>query len=386
MSICGGQSVFGNKSQYIKFQNSDIVAIDGVNTVERLLAGDVRIPYKQILKGRIILKAGQVNYLLNHLGLGDNATFLAMKVTYNTASVNEEDNYIVWNYYDDFSRLYAIGQFMLLTGNSSNRIKQIYLTNPNGKYPVILDVMVAVIDDEYSFYTDTINQIGLSFNNLNIASIETHVPNQSIVIWNNNVPRSPLAYIQLSNIASIERIGKLLIVDDISVGSLFLEFDTEYDAKQVNSLINYVLNTPDAIIQDLIPLEDNECPAIYFYQQVDNSTSKSFIQKNGLTASSPFNTGTSSLASFTFSATMSLSDYSGQITKVQIINSLINYAVDNRDGTMSLTGSNIVIYEPVMQQLLGSITMIGSYSINFVLEDIAGNAVNPNTEFNIYVI
>ena len=385
MSICGGQSVFGNKSQYIKFQNSDIVAIDGVNTVERLLAGDVRFPYKQLLKGRIILKAGQVNYLLNHLGLGDNATFLAMKVTYNQASVNEEDNYIVWNYYDDFSRLYAVGPFMLLSGNSSNRIKQMYLTNPNTKYPVILDVMVAIIDDEYSFYTDTINQIGLSFTNLSINSIETHVPNQSIVIWDNNIPKSPLAYIQLSNINSIERIGKLLIIDDISVGRLFLDFDTEYDAKQVNSLINYVLNNPGVIIQNLVPLEDSQCPAIYFYQYVDNNSSKSFIQKNGLTASAPFNTGTSSSVSFTFSATMSLADYSGSITKNQIINSLINYVVDNRDGTMSLTGSNIILYD-TSNIVASSILSTGSYSINFVLEDIAGNQVNPNTEFNIYVI
>ena len=75
---CGNSSVFGNQSQYIKFQNSDIVAIEGVNTVERLIGGDIRIPYKQLLKSRIILKAGQVNYLLNHLGIGDNATFLVI--------------------------------------------------------------------------------------------------------------------------------------------------------------------------------------------------------------------------------------------------------------------------------------------------------------------
>lgn len=385
MSICSGQSVFGNKSQYIKFQNSDIVAIDGINTVERLLGGDVRIPYKQLLKSRIILKSGQMNYLLNHLGLGDNATFLAMKVTYNPASVNEEDNYIVWNYYDDFSRLFAIGQFMLLTGNSTNRIKQIYLTNPNTKYPVILDVMIAVIDDVYSFYTDTINQIGLSFTNLSITSVETHVPNQSIVIWDNNIPRSPLAYIQLSNINSIERIGKLLIVDDISVGRLFLDFNTEYDAKQVNSLINYVLNNPGVIIQNLVPLEDSQCPSIHFYQYVDNNPSNSFIQKDGLTSSSPFNTGTSSSVSFTFSATMSLSDYSGVITKNQIIDSLVDYVVDNRDGTMSFTGSNIILYDSI-NIVSSSILTTGSYSVNFILEDVAGNLVNPNTEFNIYVI
>jgi len=33
----GNTSIFGNTSQYIKIQGSDFVAIEGVNTVERLL-------------------------------------------------------------------------------------------------------------------------------------------------------------------------------------------------------------------------------------------------------------------------------------------------------------------------------------------------------------
>ena len=94
---CGGQSVFGNQSQYIKFQGNDIVAIEGVNTVERLLGGDLRFPYKQLLKSRVILKAGQTNYLLNHLGMGDNATFLAIEATYDAKSVNPDNNFVYYS-------------------------------------------------------------------------------------------------------------------------------------------------------------------------------------------------------------------------------------------------------------------------------------------------
>ena len=227
-------SIFGSTNNYIKFLGGDAVAIEGSNTVEKLVLNDLRIPYKQLLKSRIILKAGQVNYLLNHLGLGDNATVLMIRATYNTSSVNAEDNYVVWNYYDDSSRLYEMGQLMILTGNPTHRIKQLYLTNPNTKYAVIMDVMAGVVDDAYSFFEDTINQIGLSFTSLTVESIETHVPNDSLVIWDNNVPRNPLAYIMLSNIASISRTGKLLILDDTSVGRLFLDFVTEYDAQQTH--------------------------------------------------------------------------------------------------------------------------------------------------------
>jgi hypothetical protein len=55
------------------------------------------MPYKQILKSRVILKPGQTNYLLNFLGLGDNATFLSIKV-YNSKSVLEEDNIVHWSF------------------------------------------------------------------------------------------------------------------------------------------------------------------------------------------------------------------------------------------------------------------------------------------------
>ena len=73
---CPGCSsnLFGGSSQFIKTNAGDIVATDGANIREKLILSDMRIPYKQILKSRVVLKPGQVNYLLNHLGLGDNAT------------------------------------------------------------------------------------------------------------------------------------------------------------------------------------------------------------------------------------------------------------------------------------------------------------------------
>ena len=151
MSSCG-QSLFGQGSQYIKVKDGSFVAIEGANIAEKLLLSDLRMPYKQLLKGRVILKAGQEDYLLNHLGLGDNATFLAIKVIYDPKSVIEEDNYLEWRYYTDAVYNNVMAQMLVLTGNSTNRIPQLFITNPNSKYPVTLEVMVAVIDDEFSFF------------------------------------------------------------------------------------------------------------------------------------------------------------------------------------------------------------------------------------------
>lgn len=156
MSICGA-SLFGNGSKYIKVDGGAFVAIDGSTTAEKLIVSDLRMPYEQIMKGKIRLKPGQEDYLLNFLGLGDNATFLAIKVIYDPKSVIEEDNYILWRYYDqvccnNLQTYNNMGQLLVLTGNSTHRIPQLFLTNPNTKYSVTLEIMIGVIDDEFSFF------------------------------------------------------------------------------------------------------------------------------------------------------------------------------------------------------------------------------------------
>ena len=63
-TVCGA-SLFGNGFNYIKVGNGEIVAVEGSNTRETLPLSDLRMPYKQLLKSRIVLKPGQTNYLLN---------------------------------------------------------------------------------------------------------------------------------------------------------------------------------------------------------------------------------------------------------------------------------------------------------------------------------
>ena len=367
----GNNSIFGNTNQFIKIQNSDFVAIEGVNTVERLIGGDIRIPYKQLLKSRVILKGGQANYLLNHLGLGDNATFLVIKATYNKASVNEEDNYVDYYYYDNLSARLSFSQLTVLTGNSSNRIKQLYLTNPNANYAVTLDIMVAVIDDTYSFFPDTLNQSGTSFTGLSYTDISSHIVGESIVI--SDVNNRPLIYINLSSINSITRTSTVLSIDDETLGTLLLMFLTEYDAIQAQSILSYVLSNPNINISDIDPLVDSIDPVIYF---------KTYVGETGATISSSLTTsvptyvgGSSySVTGYTFSTSISLSTYgsSSVITKNNLVDLLINSVVDNRDGIISITGSNLILLG-TESNLVSSITSTGTHSLSFDFSDIAQN-------------
>jgi len=353
---------------YIKFQNSDLIAIEGVNTVERQMLSGLKFPYKQLLKGRIVLKAGQVNYLLNHLGMGDNATFISITAKYDAKSKVEEDNYVNWSFYDDLTKVYAFAQYMCLTGNSTNRVKQLYLTNPNQNYPVILDVMVANLDDTYNYFGDTINQSGTTFTNLIYTDIKKHVIGESFKIV--DVNGKALIYIIISNIESIQISDKILTIDDSALGRIFLAFKTVNDAKQANSILNYLLENPNADIDNLP--EDDVNPVLYWYSNVGNTSSYGYVTFDGATAG-PY----SSTYGTTFSATMSLDIHgtNSVITKNNLIELLISSIYDTRDGTMSLTGSSINLtgtYGTVVEQING----VGSYSMTFNLMDIAGNGLD----------
>lgn len=364
---CG--TIFGSGAQYIKVNGGDFVAIDGANIVDRLTVSDLRMPYKQLLKSRILLKAGQTNYLLNHLGLGDNATFLAIKALYNSASVIEEDNYITWSFYDDLTKAYPMAQMMCLTGNSTNRIKQLYLTNPNTKYAVTLEVMVGVIDDSYTFFNDSINQSSTSFTNLEWTDIKTHIQGESIKIMDKGTPSRPLIYMEISNFETIEKTGSILIIDDASYGTIFLQFLTEYDAYQAHSLLNFIIENPESNITDGYPA-DNQDPVLTFYNQVGGDGD--YIAFNGLT-NGPYSTADG----LTFSTSINLVTYgtASVLDKPQLIYLLVDNIVDNREGTMSMQPSNLIIHDTTATEL-SLITTPGTYSVTFNFSDIAHNLLD----------
>lgn len=378
MASCNTNSLFGSPDKYIKFQGGDIIAVEGPNTLDRLISNDLRMPYVQSLKGRVILKAGATNQLMNFLGLGDSATFLAIVARYNPKSKIESDNYVQYNYATSMGVSNYMGQVIVLTGNSTHRIPQLYLTNPSATYSVTLDILVGVIDDTYNFFTDTINSTGLSFIGLHYTNIETYITSESIVIYDNSTPRNTLAFITLDNINSIERSDLILIIDEDAVGTIFLQFLTTYDVLQALSLINYVLKNKSVVIQSLSPVYDNVSPTIYF--GLTAGTGGNTILLPGSTYSAPYN---SSMGS-SFSTTISLSTFGTQsygytqstITKPILLNLLVDHCVDNRDGTIILDSNNISIYD-INNTNVDSIVITGTYSAIFSVSDIATNISSP---------
>lgn len=381
MGVCGS-SLFGSgNNQYIKFGNSEFIAIEGSGIFDRLNYSDMRSPYKQLLKGRVILKEGQANYLLNHLGLGDNATFLAIKGTYDAKSVNSDNNYVNYSYYDYPVQNFTFAQMLVLTGNGTHRIPQLYLTNPNTNYKVILDVMVGIIDDNYSFFNDDLNQNATSFSGLEYTDIKSFVVGESVVIYDKGEPKRALIYFSLNYINSISMDGTFLIIDDESFGTVFLNFIDEFNAAQAFSLINYVLEFPNIDI-DVVPLPDNTPPVIHWNSRA-GATGSYIFNNLGATSSTGFNTENDGL---TYSTTISLSNWgtSSVIYKDKIRDLLIDYIEDNRDGLIDIMDSEMII--SATAGTINSISVVGTYSLTFNFEDLAHNKLNfVSVNLNIIV-
>jgi hypothetical protein len=269
---------------------------------------------------------------------------------------------------------------LVLTGNATNRIPQLYLSNPNVNYQVILDVMIGVIDENYSFFNDDLNQDATSFTGLEYTDIKSFVVGESIVIYDKNTPPRALIYFGLSFINSIEINGNYLVVDDDSYGTVFLHFLTEHDALQAHSLLNYVLENPNVDIDTV--LEDLTSPVIH-WNSTAGITGSYIVNYTGATSGVPYNTGSDGL---TYSTTISLSNWgtSSIIYKDKLRDLLIDYIDDDRDGVMGLMDSEMIISGT--SGTVNSISVVGTYSLSFNFIDLAGNNLNGvNVAMNIII-
>jgi len=139
MAVCEN-SLFGEGSKYLKFQAGDLIAVDGQNTVDRLVLNDLNLPYKQLTKFKITLEKGQEDYLLDQFD--DKTTFFAIVARYNAKSKVEDKNYLRWNWIDN-SRSQYFSKLLMMHTNSANPFTGIYLHNPNLDFGVNIDILIA---------------------------------------------------------------------------------------------------------------------------------------------------------------------------------------------------------------------------------------------------
>ena len=120
-------------SRVIKPYMCSMVAVEGPNIIGKLDLSGVEIPYESQYTTRIILNPGAQNQPLLYGFLGNNITYLLLKVTYDETDPRcliEEEQYLEYYFADNPTEIRYLNKLMLLTGNSQNRIPQIFLNNP----------------------------------------------------------------------------------------------------------------------------------------------------------------------------------------------------------------------------------------------------------------
>jgi hypothetical protein len=376
MSGCGirPSSLLNNSNQFIKLFHSKFVVVNGPNMLDSLDLSDLRVPYKQVLKSRVILKVGATvpPYLLNFLGLGDNATFVMIKASYPKKMV-EPDCYITYYYASNPTNIYTFANLLVLTGNSTNRIKQLYLIAPptpsgfnpkdiNPTLEITLDIMVAVIDDTYTFFTPSAASQNVMITGLKYTDIITWIINESIGILDPN--GSVQLYIQLANVNSISRApNNTLIIDDQTSGNIYLTFVSENDCLQALSELTVEEKIPNTVIQSLNPRTDTVPPIITFTSNVSLALN-----------ASPSSILNSTMGTVFYAVSLGLSYYSNVISKQLLISWIISQVSDNRDVTIIPDINSITILD-----LLGNaydfIIYPSTYQIYFNIQDIAQNVV-----------
>lgn len=369
---------FSPSQTHIKMYEGSFVAVEGPNMTHKMSSlPSIRFPYQQVMTARITLRAGQTNYLLNHLGLGDNATFLAITAQYDTKSKFESDNFVQYSYYSNKNRLFSFSNMLVLTGNSENRVEQLYLHNPNQNSPVILEVMVAVIDEYYNFFeeNDVSCENSYTYTNLKHTDVSLWDNDDSVLVVTNSFGQ-PISYLNLDDINSITQDSKILTIDENSIGNVILVFQTEYDATQARVKISQWID--DYNNGTVTPPADDFEPIISFTSLVTDETTV-LAYGEGLTS-------LDGNRSYIYGSAVALSSYSGTVTKATIRNLIISVVRDFENTVINVNDTTDIIIKNENGVVLTDINTLGEYYIFFDISDVIGNKVDSEVNVKLNIV
>lgn len=347
-------------SRVIKPYACAMIATEGPNILGKIDLAGIEIQYDTQYTSRIVLKANAVNQPLLYGFLGNDVTFLLLKITYdelNPRCLIEEEQYIEYFFKDNPSEIRYIHKMMLLSGNSIKRIPQIYLNNKN-ESDVVIDIMVANLPqvdlDSNTLPSNVVLIPGIYHNNILTDSIYNSSTGEygssqfSILDYEGNYCLY-LNYIEINTIQLDETSNKI-IIDTKSDTIIHLQFLSRFEMYQGYSRIDWVLNNQlnRRLTRDL-PSVDNLAPVF----NIKNITP---IIENIYT----FNIETSDLGEFI-------------VTKNDIINYFISTIVDDRDGEISTDNLDISIRKFGELQKIDVITQEGGYDIIMQIKDNAYN-------------
>jgi hypothetical protein len=250
--------------------------------------------------------------------------------------------------------------YVVIDNQTESRQRIVYIGNNGEDY---------FIERYYGSIRDGYSQSNTFLRNLNFTDIKSHIPGESIVIYDKNLPPKPMIYIYLSSIQSIERDGdsKMTIIDS-QIDPTTLEFLTVFDCDQAYSMLTYVLENK---MVDIGTLGIDMTPPVIFFKE--NFFGKNIHLSSDMTRRGPLSTNDGDL--FRIDIDSSKFDGPKTISKDDIISGLIYDITDNRDGSIYLIGDDIIIYKDTIStnNEVSEINGTGNYMIRFNLVDLGRN-------------
>lgn len=339
MGFIKNSTYFGPTAKYIRFDRSNLSIIESSRTISKMDLGDVLVNYDQYINQRFIIPKGTKNKEISLANLDTVVTFVLLKACYDVTNPKPELNYLTFAFENDLSVTYPIGKMMVLSGIPQQSVAKLFVNNPNPDYAVTLDVVACTTDfasvsqTAYAYYVTDIE----------FTNIQTYVQGVSIAIFDKDGNIAAIS--DLNDISTFSRDGRILTIDDSAVGTIGIQFTSEYHALQALSALTWLKN--DTANRSLPQDADATAPAFTLTSNVTTSGSDKV-------------------------ATMSLATNAGTITKSAIATWCIDYMLDNRDGSMPPSAAAVEIKRSTV--FYNSIVNTGVYTVTFTATDIAGNS------------
>jgi hypothetical protein len=345
MTLLTNNSIFQPSSKLIRFTNSDLCIVDGVNVVNKLNLHGFSIKYEQYLRTQIQIPAGQTDYVLHFPTLGIQTTMVTIKPTYN--SNDPTKNYLRWKFQSTTGAKWSMTNLMVLTGTSQNPIPPILLDNPNTITGVTIDVLVAVMTQDYlNDMAAFIYLHGLTFDKIHTLDETT---SEILAFFNSSDELA--GTINISDVVTVTRINtqNRIIIDEASERNVVLDFATDYDTKQALSALNWVILDPAS--RSLPQAADTSGPVV---------TLKNIVVSNAME--------------------IDLALYNGLYTRQDFIDDAILSVVDARDGAIVPQIDDVAFKQSTV--LYNTIVTAGTYTATLTVQDIAGNTTTHDITIN----
>lgn len=347
----------------IKPYECSFIVIEGPNMKGKLSLEGLEIKYDSFYLSQLTLNENSHDQPLMYGFLGENVTYLMVRARYMPLDPNwalETEQYITYYFKDDPGQVRSMSQLMVLTGNSTNRIPQIYFNNPSTKYKVYLEVLMANLPQSALLNTQQYAQ-NSSFSGLYYNSIISDVVNYSVPTSTGStelkildINGSTVLVIPYNNLRTISKIDPLTLLIGLDTEEkVKLQFLSEFYCDQANSRINWVLKSTRYRV-----LTKN-------YPPID-TTPPTFLWNDVTTG---YTTGITSGVTLLY-----LLPSGATYTDTNLKEIFISGITDNRDGSISIYDSVLEIYSlnDIVPVTTG-ITNVGIYSVFFNVRDLASN-------------